>query len=272
MSLTFDPITKLNKDMKDASVQLGADEARFLVDAYYIMQEDRKRSYNQERALITSQEPHDIISWFAAQNKHLEKQIATTLDIYSASKPEGVWARRQCGIGPIISAGLIANVSLHDPKTGERSTAAKLWRFAGLDPTSKWEKGKKRPWNASLKVLSFKIGDSFVKTCNLEDSFYGPVYKKRKLLEIERNEQFLFKAQAEYILKTKNIDKKTDAYKAYSVGKLPDAHIHARARRYAAKLFLSHYLEVAQRLHGIEPAIPYIIAVAGHADYIPPPP
>lgn len=271
-TIPLDPITKLTKDLREASVQLGADEARFLVDAYYIMQEDRKRSYNQERSLIKDAEPHEIISWFASQNKSLEKQIAMTLDLYSASKPEGVWARRQCGIGPIISAGLIANVSLLDPKTGERSTAAKLWRFAGLDPTSKWEKGKKRPWNASLKVLAFKIGDSFVKTCNNEDSYYGPIYKKRKLLEIERNEAGLFKDQAEAILKVKNFKKDTEAYKAYSVGRLPDAHVHARARRYATKLFLSHYLEVAQRLHGIEPAIPYIIAVAGHADYIPPPP
>ena len=265
--MELDVINKLTKDLKNASVNLGRDEARFLVDAYYIIQEDRKRSFNQERALEADGEPHSIISWFANQSEMLEKQISKALDAYSASKPEGQWARRQVGIGPIIAAGLHAHIDL-----ALTTTSTKLWRFAGLDPTSKWEKGKKRPWNASLKTLTWKIGESFVKTCNNENSFYGPVYAKRKKLETERNEQGLFADQAAKVLETKKIGKDTDAYKAYSVGKLPPAHIHSRARRYAAKLFLSHYLEMAQRAHGIEPTTPYIIALGGHADYIPPPP
>ena len=40
------------------------------------------------------------------------------------------------------------------------------------------------------------------------------------------------------------IGKTTDAYKAYSVGKLPPAHIHARAKRYAVKMFISHLHEI----------------------------
>lgn len=265
--LPDEAIQQLSKDLRQASIVLSADEARFLVDAYYIIQEDRKRTFNQERALSKSNEPHAVLSWFAANNKMLEQQIAKSLDSYSASKPEGKWARNQVGIGPIIAAGLLAHINLETT-----TTATKLWRFAGLDPTSKWEKGKKRPWNASLKVLCFKIGESFVKTCNNENAFYGPIYSKRKALEIERNEGLLFKDQAERILTERKIGKDTDAYKAYSIGKLPPAHIHARARRYAVKLFLSHYLEMAQRLNGITPTTPYVIGILGHADYIPPPP
>lgn len=265
--MSIEIIQKLSKDLRAASKNLEAHEARFLVDAYYIMQEDRKRSFNQERALAANKEPHEIISWFASNNQMLEKQIAISLDIYSDSKAEAQWARRQVGIGPIIAAGLLANIDL-----ATTPATPNLWRFAGLDPTSKWEKGEKRPWNASLKTLCWKIGESFVKTCNHKESYYGPVYSKRKKLEIERNEQFLFKDQAAKILEVKRIGKTTDAYKAYIQGKLPDAHIHARAKRYAVKLFLSHYLEVAQRINGIEPRTPYAIAQLGHTDYIPPPP
>ena len=265
--MELDVINKLTKDLKNACVNLGRDEARFLVDAYYIIQEDRKRSWNQDRSLEKGNEPHDLIRWFAEQSESLEGQIAKALDAYSAGQPEGQWARRQIGIGPVIAAGLLAHIDVN-----VTTTSTKLWRYAGLDPTSKWEKGKKRPWNASLKTLTWKIGESFVTTCNNENSFYGPVYAKRKKLETERNEQGLFADQAAKVLETKKIGKDTDAYKAYSVGKLPPAHIHSRARRYAAKLFLSHYLEMAQRAHGIEPTTPYIIALGGHADYIPPPP
>lgn len=265
--MELETIQRLSKDLRNASVTLGRDEARFLVDAYYIMQEDRIRTASQERELGKGQEPHEVLSWLKGQSSVLEQQVAKALDAYSASLPEGQWARRQVGIGPVIAAGLLAHIDL-----SLTTTATKLWRYAGLDPTSKWEKGKKRPWNAGLKVLAWKAGESFVKTCNNENSFYGPIYAQRKKLEIERNEAGLFADQAAAMLEKKNFKKETEAYKSYSVGKLPPAHIHSRARRYAVKLFLSHYLEVAQRLNGIEPTTPYIIAIGGHADYIPPPP
>jgi hypothetical protein len=265
--MDLESIMKLSKDLKEASKTLGRDEARFLVDAYYMIQEDRKRSFNQERSLEKDKEPHAILTWFANQSQLLEKQIAMALDYYSSTQPEAQWARAQVGIGPIISAGLLAHIDLEFT-----TTATKLWRFAGLDPTSKWEKGQKRPWNASLKTLCWKAGESFVKTCNNEQSFYGPVYTKYKAKVIQRNEAGEFAERSASILAAKKIKKETEAYKAYSVGKLPPAHVHAMARRYAVKLFLSHYLEVAQRAHGIEPATPYIIAIGGHHDYIPPPP
>ena len=60
---------------------------------------------------------------------------------------------------------------------------------------------------------------------------------------------------------TKKIGKDTDAIKSYRVGKLPPAHIHARAKRYAVKLFLAHFHETGYRLHyGTEPPAPYPIS------------
>lgn len=263
----LESLDKLSRDLRKASISLGPHEARFLVDAYYMIQEDRKRTFNQDRQLEKSSEPHEIISWLATQNKHLEKQIAAALDTFSAAHEEGQWARRQVGIGPIIAAGLLAHIDL-----AKTTTATKLWRFSGFDPSLKWEKGQKRPWNASLKVLGYKIGESFVKTCNHKESYYGPIYSKAKAMYTERNAAGLYTARSADILKARKFGAETEARKHYEGGHFPPAHIHAMARRYAIKLFLSHYLEVAQRVHGIDPSTPYAIAILGHHDYIPPPP
>lgn len=132
------PIEKLTKDLREASRRLGKGEARFLVDAYYKMQEDRIRSSHQVRTLAEAteghpQEPHDVIAWLMGQEEQLEKQILTALNYYSASDVAGVWARANKGIGPVISAGLLANIEIE-----KAPTVGHIWRFAGLDPTSRW--------------------------------------------------------------------------------------------------------------------------------------
>ena len=64
----------------------------------------------------------------------------------------------------------------------------------------------------------------------------------------------------------KKIGKDTDAYAAYSQGRLPPAHIHARAKRYAIKLFLAHlHHKMYMEHYGKEPPLPYAIAHLDHA-------
>ena len=62
------------------------------------------------------------------------------------------------------------------------------------------------------------------------------------------NEEGKFADQAANILETKNIGKDTVAYKSYSQGKLPKAHITARAMRWTEKIFLSHLFEEMYRV------------------------
>ena len=111
-----------------------------------------------------------------------------------------------------------------------------------------------------------------MKVSNKDDAFYGQMYKERKALEIARNEAGEFSEQAAAKLKKFKIGKTTDAYKAYSAGKLPPAHIHARAKRYAVKMFLSHLHEIWYEHHYDEkPPAPYVMAHGGHAHKVPPP-
>lgn len=123
-----------------------------------------------------------------------------------------------------------------------------------------------RPWNARLKVLCFKIGESFVKVQNKPEDVYGKIYAERKKKEQEANGRFEYRDQAEKILNSKNFRSETIARAAYQRGQLPDAHIHARARRRAVKLFLAHFHEVAYFLaYGKLSPMPYAIAhIPGH--------
>lgn len=231
-------VKRMSKDIKVSSKLMSKQQVRFLVDAYYQMQEDRIRGNARLRSM--TEEPNNILEWLTDQSETLENQIKIALDVYTYNLPIGQWCRSITGIGPVITAGLVSHFDIH-----KAPTVGNFWVFAGLDPTIKWEKGQKRPWNAFLKsLICFKLGECFVKVQNNEKDVYGKIYAKRKLREIERNNTFEFAPLAKIVLDTKKIDKSTEAYKHYMTGKLPPAHIHARARRYAVKIFISHLHEV----------------------------
>lgn len=265
--MEFESINRLSKDIKEASYILSNDEARFLVDAYYQMQDNRIRTNGQIRSMTESGEPNAVLNWLAEQDTILEKQIARALDAYSASKEIGKWMRSQKGIGPVIASGLMAHIDIN-----KAPTAGHIWSYAGLsnNPEKEWKKGEKRPYNATLKTLCWKVGESLVKVSGHDDAFYGKIYKERKELEISKNDNKEYADQAKAKLEKFNIGKNTDAYKFYSVGLLPPAHIHARAKRYAVKMFLSHMHQVWRELEGLPCPEPYAIAHMGHAHMIEP--
>lgn len=321
------PMTRRAMRQAIAEHPINRHEIRYFVDLYYQLQDYRKAGGNQERAAKASDEPPGEFAQFIQANfTKTEESIKRYLDEMMARTVTGAWANSIVGIGPVISAGLLAHIDIR-----QAPTVGHIWRFAGLDPSQHWlgaAKAKtrvdervgagtsldiaiplmadeigckaetlrklatsdrdgepinltqatltkacaKRPWNAALKVICWKIGESFVKTCNNPEGFYGQVYQARKLQEEIKNERGDFAGQAAAVLEAKRIGKSTEAWKAYSVGKLPPAHIHARAKRYAVKLFLSAWHEVAWFAeYGQLPPKPYVIDRLGHADLIVPP-
>lgn len=259
----LDAVQRLSRDLAKGAVTLGRAEARFLVDSYYAMQEQRKRSANQVRALGEDGEPHDVLQWFLAQSETLENQVKRALSKYAESHPVGQWALSVRGVGPVITAGLLAHIDIT-----QAPTVGHIWRYAGLDPTTEWKKGEKRPWNASLKTLCWKIGESFVKSKGHEEAVYGALYDQRKAYEIERNEAGAYKDQAAAILERQPNHAQRETYR---LGKLPDGHIHSRAKRYVVKLFLAHLHEVWYKHEFcFAPPKPYAIEHLGHAHKIDP--
>lgn len=240
-------------------------EARYLVDAYYRMQDDRKRSVMQAKAADKKEEASDTIKWLAATDKNLENEIAKRLEAYTDQHPMGAYLKSVHGIGPIIAAGLLAHIDIE-----KCPTVGHIYQFAGIaaDGQKPWEKGELRPHNAKLRTLCWKIGQSFMKA----GGYYGDVYRARKVYEVENNESGALAHRAKEALEKKKYGKDTDAYRNYIVGRLPPAHLDARARRYAVKLFIAHFWEVWYETHfGKAPPLPYPIAHLDHAHYIPPP-
>lgn len=251
-------LSKLTKQLKQHAASLGREEARHLVDAYYQMQDFRKAAANQVRS---AECPVPVTEWLCGNVATLERNVRLLLKYYAEGDTVGRWAMSIVGIGPVIAAGLLAHIDIT-----KAPVAGSIWKFAGLDPSAQWEKGQIRPWNADLKVLCWKAGECFVKVSNHEDDYYGHAYAERKAYETERNERGDLADQAASKLAKFSIGKDTDAWAAYSQGKLPPAHIHERAKRWAVKLFLSHWHEVAYETHyGEKPPKPYAIAHAGHA-------
>lgn len=263
---TEEPVAQFEKDLDEITKGLGDESVRSIVDFYYQVQELRKSTKNQKRAVeeLDDQGSTDLMEWLGEQNRWMEKRIKQAMGRFTDDNTLSAWAKSITGIGPVLSAGLFSHIDVT-----KAPTAGSVWRFAGLDPSIEWNKGEKRPFNAKLKTLCWKIGESFVKTKNLEDSFYGPWYDERKQYEVERNESGELKDQALNIANNKPNHAQIETYKE---GRLPDGHINMRAKRWTVKLFLSHYHHVAHELEYDEsPPEPYIIAHGDHAHYIEPP-
>lgn len=290
----LDPIKRLSRDLKKAATTLSINEARYLVGGYYMIQEYRKASGNQRGALKKAEKPHDLITWFFDQSEVIELQIKKVLDVWSDTHYMGRWAKSVLGMGPVLSSGLLAHIDIT-----KAPTVGHIWRFAGLDPTSEWKEKQKRPWNAALKTLCWKIGESFMKVSGREEGFYGKIWRERFELEWDRNLKGADPEQCKKALNKvykskytpkwyrgqfdpavvkqfrdegRNLLELPVAEPGKGVIMLPPGHINARAKRYATKLFLSHWHYMAFKHHfGTEPPKPFVIEHLGHIHMIKPP-
>lgn len=271
-------IREFRKSLKTSLDQFSIEQVRWMVDYYYQIQDYRIQADGQIWASTKSGEiVPEGMNVLGNQMHSVESSIKLFLGQYSERFVCGQWAKSICGIGPVISSGLIAHLfPLIGPMgttTGKdglprgMNTAGKVWVFAGLSPDREWKKGELRPWNAKLKVLCYKAGESFVKVQNRPDDFYGKLYRQRKGYEAAKNEAGDYREKALELMK--KFSRTTEAYKSYSAGKLPPGHLHARARRWAVKIFLAHFHEVAYcEKTGQRPPKPYVLDILGHADEI----
>jgi hypothetical protein len=314
-----DRAARLTAALKADAADLIGEDARFLVDAYYQLQEFRKAVANQARSGAET----NVLAWLKGNLATLESQTKTLLDHWSSSRLVGRWSKSLVGVGPVISAGLMAHIDIE-----KAPTAGAIWRFAGLDPTCEWlgkegaagvvkdalgrasgplkegdietvalacnrradtfhrlmalpgkdgsappqtvaqlvKVASRKPWNHDLKVLCWKAGDCFVKLSGHKDCVYGRLYLERKAQEISRNAEGAFAGQAAVTLE--RTPKHAQAA-TYREGRLPDGRIDLRARRWAVKLFLSHWHHVAYVEHfGKEPPRPFSIEHLGHVGLV----
>jgi hypothetical protein len=127
----------------------------------------------------------------------------------------------------------------------------------------------RRPYSARMKVLCWKIGDSFVKVSNTQpNSTFGLKYKVFKRQEEKRNEGGDHRERALAEVKSGR-EHSAEHMKCFRAGKLPPFIVDRMARRRVVKLFLGVWHVAAYRDHyGEEPPKPYAVAHLGHTTYL----
>ena len=129
----YEPIRRLNRDLRAAAATLQPSEIRYVIDRYYQTQEDRKRGNNQRRAAEEGREPNDLIAYLAQQQEAFEGVYKGVLLITARATPVGRWLLSLTGVGPVLAAGLMAHFRLEGARY-----ASSYWRLAGLDPSQTW--------------------------------------------------------------------------------------------------------------------------------------
>lgn len=197
-----------------------------------------------------------LMAYFDVKGKHYASQFISYAGLNDNNRP---FIGRKGADKIIAELGWDKKKEITDEDVVEFA-ARTQWKYDYLrqkayDPEKgKWSKVKlsaaaaKIPYNADLKCLMWKVGKSFNWLCNNEKSLYGRLFTERRDIETRKNEAGEYAEQAANILKTKNIGKNTEAYKSYVQGKLPKAHINARALRWVEKIFISHLFEEMYRV------------------------
>lgn len=262
---------------KDLTKYVGI---RRLTDIYYDVQDVRIRTANRIRAF-----PIKSVIGFPGELLKIEKEAKKQLQWRVKDVPIfAEWLKQVKGIGPCLSGGLISVImvkfelkdSLDDVSDVQKQFAlktkdkkfrvpiirgisafanvSKLWKFAGLDVVDghapRRRRGKTISYNPRLRVICWKIGESFVKT----KGFYRLQYEMFRKMEDER----------EFICEVckKNHKKAKQCIKG---------HRYARAKRKTVKMFIAHLFDQWYKLEGLTPPKPYVHSFLGHSEYIPPP-
>jgi hypothetical protein len=254
----------INKIIK--TVTLKQRDIAELIELFYDIQDLRIAHANKER----TEPPSELVEWLDFWMKAGETVIHGKLKQWvegNDSPSEAKWAYEQIGIGPVIASGLSAHID-----AAKSDTISSLWKFAGQAPGfDRKTKGQKLCYNARLKTLCWKTGESFVKVSGKDGATYGKLYVQYKAEEIRRNEVGHYKEAAERELASKKFKTEDSVTKKrLKAGMLSDAHLHARAKRRTVKMFLSHFWMKARESKGLSVTLPYSIQILNHTGLIEP--
>lgn len=291
-------VARLTQAQAKEGRTMTQEEVKFAVSNFYQQQNSRIRFTLQAKALERDGKQNAVLTYLRDQQQVLEKQLARPIEQYVKAHPMGDWLLNVFGIGPLIAGGMLAHFDITKART-----AGAFWRYAGMDPTAdKRTKGEKLQYNPEAKTLMRKAAESFVMHSNKEKCFYGEIYRTRKEQEWARNMDGEYTSQA--LAAAERVGKGTQTY-LYNAGCLtpriiedmralgltaerqaqylkdnalvplsgvpmlsPD-HLHSRAMRFTAKVFLHHFFEAWWRKTRKDaPPVPYFIAILNHAHEI----
>ena len=248
-----------------ATTEIRSDQIVELVSIYYDIQAFRIQNANRDRTEEKSEVVQWLDFWMHAGETVIHGKLKQWVEGQNAT-PEAVWSYSQVGIGPVIASGLSAHIDCQ-----KADTISSLWKFAGQAPGfDRKIKGQKLSYNAQLKTLCWKLGESFVKVSGKENATYGKLYLQFKEEEVSRNEAGLYAETAQRELENKQFKSDNVTKKRLLEGKLSDGHLHARAKRRVVKIFLSHFWIKGREAKGLTVTAPYAMQILNHSGMIKP--
>ena len=261
------------------SGQKGA-EIKVAVDAYLGIQKARIMAKNRINMFVDrfKLEEDEAKDWHAkvdevllAQEKVLKKEFHNKIEDFK------IFGRLMAvrGVAETLAAQLIAIVQ----KPERFGNPSKLHQYGGLGMDKetgliqKRVKGKKLNYNIKLKVLCWKLADSWNKH---HTGYYGQWLHRFWEEEKEKNKPFEIEAKKSvgYLVAEKGAGIEFD--KKVLKKNLPKlkkdkvlvirckGHVFNRAKRKVAKLFLSQFWATWMQLEGLEARKPYVEEKLGH--------
>lgn len=162
------------------------------------------------------------------------------------------WLKHVYGIADTLGVQFIALIQ----PISDFPNVAKLWTYAGQSVEDgeavRRRAGKKFNWNPQLKTLCYQAAECFVK-CG---GPYRELYDRYKARD---------KAVHPEIEETDKVDRFGEKIRKYT-----PAHMHMRAMRYSAKIFLSHLWQAWRELEGLPVRGPYAVEYLGHTTILSP--
>ena len=256
-------------------------QIRMLIDSFYSIQRTRIMISNRIKMIVKDYDVeeeeasnlHEMVKIHLTEaEKNIEKRVRTfvrPLPIYKN------WIEPEVkGVAELLAGGIIAGIE----DISRFTYASELWTYCGLGlkaetlengeivhTIQKRKKGEKINYSPFLKTLCYKIGEQFIKTGNR--GFYGKKYQHYKERELNKQERKGVKVLPQALLDKKpKKEKESGEY-------MSEGHVHNRARRKTAKLFLSHLHQVWRAMEGLPVPPPYHISHSTGTthEYYPPP-
>lgn len=208
------------------------------------------------------------------------------------------WLTSIKGLG---AGGLAAQLLAQIDDIGKFATASKLCRFAGwavIDgKIDRCKKGTKSPYNRKLKSICWLVVDQFIKqqTPLYVDIYYAEKARQRRLhrktlcrectasavrekrTRYELNQVIYFDEHEHLGVALAEIDAQYGKFavlwedcehKKSHKRMFNDGHLHNRAIRKTAKIFLQHVYLQWRKYEGLPISEPYVQAILGHTNII----
>jgi len=302
-------LRRLDRDLRSAAKLMGQAEARFLVDAYYSLQKVRIGSGQQLKA--ASLRPTAVLSWVHDSMKILEHDIQLTLGVFAKEYRVGRWLLSVKGIGPTIAAGLLAELDVRgrptaghfirfaglDPSVEWNSGQKRPWN-ASLKTLVVFKAGESfvKVQNRDGALYGKLFAERKAKELDRNRHGLNAEYCQREVVRrdavakrgkdknwAKRRRWYAGEISPDVwdeLMHLSGVAERERCVKKHHVGPgkgvpmLPPNHVHDRARRWVAKIFLSHLHHVMyEDYYGTEPPVPYIFAHSNgeHVHYIPVP-